>query len=164
LLCTIYNFYNFKLAYNPDKNIKHFMSLNSLPLTHKQIGVAVINNQQGKILIDRRKQSGEMGGLWEFPGGKIEPGETIEECIQREVREELAIEIAVGDRLITITHTYKTFDVTLYVHDCQYLSGQPQTLECEEIHWVEPAQINQYQFPSANSQIVNLLQRRGIST
>lgn len=139
------------------------MPLTSLPLTHKQIGVAVINNQQGKILIDRRKQSGEMGGLWEFPGGKIELGETVAECIQREVKEELDIEIAVGDRLTTITHTYKTFKVTLYVHDCQYLSGQPKTLECEEIRWVKPDQMNQYQFPSANIQIINLLQQRGIS-
>lgn len=139
------------------------MPLTSLPLTHKQIGVAVIKNQQGKILIDRRKQSGEMGGLWEFPGGKIEPGETVEECIQREVKEELDIKIAVGDRLTTITHSYKTFNVTLYVHDCQYLSGQAKSLECEEIQWVKPAQMNQYQFPSANIQIINLLQQRGIS-
>ena len=135
----------------------------SHPLKHKQIGVAVINNKQGKILIDRRKKTGEMGGLWEFPGGKIEVGETIEECIQREVKEELDIEIIVGDRLTTITHAYQTFNVTLYVHNCQYLSGKPQPLECEEIHWVEPAQMNQYQFPQANIQIINLLQQRGIS-
>ena len=135
----------------------------SYPLKHKQIGVAVINNKQGKILIDRRKETGEMGGLWEFPGGKIEVGETIEECIKREVKEELDIEIIVGDRLTTITHAYKTINVTLYVHDCQHLSGTPQPLECEEIHWVEPAQMNQYQFPQANTQIVKLIQQRGIS-
>ena len=135
----------------------------SYPLKHKQIGVAVINNKQGQILIDRRKKTGEMGGLWEFPGGKIELGETIEECIKREVKEELDIEIIVGDRLTTITHAYKTFNVTLFVHNCQHLSGTPQPLECEEIHWVEPAQMNQYQFPQANTQIINLLQQRGIS-
>lgn len=139
------------------------MPLTPPPLKHKQIGVAVINNHQGKILIDRRKQSGEMGGLWEFPGGKIEPGESIEECIEREVKEELDIDIAVGDRLTTITHAYETFKVTLYVHNCQHLKGEPQPLECEEIHWVEPAQMNQYQFPQANTQIINLLQQRGIS-
>ena len=135
----------------------------SSPLKHKQIGVAVINNQQGKILIDRRKETGEMGGLWEFPGGKIEVGETIEECIKREVKEELDIEVIVGARLTTITHAYKTFNVTLYVHNCQHLSGTPQPLECEEIHWVEPAQMNRYQFPQANIQIIKLLQQRDIS-
>lgn len=138
------------------------MSSTSPPPIHKRIGVAVINNQQGKILIDRRRQSGEMGGLWEFPGGKIEPGETVEECIEREVKEELDIQIDVGDRLTTITHSYKTFDVTLYVHDCQYTSGTPRTLECDEIQWVEPAQMDRYQFPQANIQIIQLLQQRGI--
>jgi len=139
------------------------MSSTSPSLIHKQIGVAVITNQQGEILIDRRKQSGEMGGLWEFPGGKIESGETIEECIQREVKEELDIQIKVGDRLTTITHAYETFKVTLYVHDCEYVSGTPQTIECEEIHWVKPNLISQYQFPQANIKIVNLLQQRGVS-
>ena len=137
------------------------MPLTSPSLPHKQIGVAVINNSQGQILIDRRKQSGEMGGLWEFPGGKIEPGETVEECIEREIKEELDIEIAVGDRLTTITHNYETFKVTLYIHDCQYIGGEPQPLECEEILWVKPEQINQYQFPAANIQIVSLIQQRG---
>lgn len=132
------------------------------PRMHKQIGVAAIV-RQGKILIDRRRKEGDMGGLWEFPGGKIEVGETIEECIKREIKEELDIEIAVGDRLTTITHAYENFDVTLYVHLCHYLSGEPQPLECEEIHWVEPDSLNGYQFPVANIQIIKLLQARGIN-
>ncbi|HEY9771769.1 MAG TPA: 8-oxo-dGTP diphosphatase MutT [Coleofasciculaceae cyanobacterium] len=139
------------------------MPSTSSSIVHKKIGVAVINNQQGKILIDRRKSEGEMGGLWEFPGGKIEAGETIEECIKREIKEELDIEISVGERLTTITHAYKTFNVTIYVHDCQHVSGEPQPLESEEIHWVEPAQMDRYQFPQANTQIVNLLKQRSIS-
>ena len=138
------------------------MSGISPPKAHKQIGVAVISNAQGKILIDRRKLEGEMGGLWEFPGGKIEPGETVAECIEREIKEELDIEIAVGDRLTTITHDYKTFKVTLYVHLCQHLGGKPQPIESEEVHWVDASLMNQYQFPQANTQIINLLQQRGI--
>ena len=132
------------------------------PKVHKKIGVAVIH-KQGKILIDRRKKQGEMGGLWEFPGGKIKAGETVEECIEREIKEELNIKIIIGDRLTTITHAYQTFNITLYVHNCQHLSGEPQPLECEEIHWVEPERLNQYQFPQANLQIIDLLQQRGIS-
>lgn len=135
----------------------------SIPLEHKQIGVAVISNQQKQILIDRRKATGEMGGLWEFPGGKVETGETIEACIKREIKEELGLDIVVGDRLITITHNYQTFDVTLYVHDCQYITGEPQPIECEEIHWVNAAQLNKYQFPAANTEIVKLLQQRDTS-
>ena len=104
-----------------------------------------------------------MGGLWEFPGGKIEPGETVTECIEREIKEELDLTILVGDRLTSITHNYQTFKVTLYVHECQYVSGEPKPLECEEILWVELSQMNQYQFPQANAQIINLLQSRGIN-
>ena len=131
------------------------------PRLHKQIGVAVID-RQGKILIDRRRDEGDMGGLWEFPGGKIEPGETIEECIKREIKEELNIEIAVGDRLTTITHAYENFNVTLYVHICRHLSGEPQPIECEEICWVEANCLSRYRFPTANLQIIELLQARGL--
>lgn len=127
---------------------------------HKQIGVAVITNAQGKVLIDRRKAKGEMGGLWEFPGGKIELGETVEECIEREIKEELNIEILVGDRLTTITHDYQTFKVSLYVHLCQHVSGDPQPIECEEIHWVDVFEMDRYHFPQANAQIISLLQQR----
>jgi mutator protein MutT len=139
------------------------MQLTPVPPVHKQIGVAVITDRQGRILIDRRKNEGEMAGLWEFPGGKIEPGETVRECVKREIKEELDMEIVVGDRLTTITYAYKTFNVTLYVHECQHVGGEPRPLECEEIHWVEPANMNQYKFPQANTQIINLLQQRGTS-
>jgi 8-oxo-dGTP diphosphatase len=130
----------------------------NLELPHKQIGVAAIWNQTGQILIDRRKVGGTMGGLWEFPGGKIEPGETVEACIAREIREELAIEITVGDRLISIEHTYPTFHLTLTVHHCQHISGVPQPIESEEIRWVNIGDLNNYQFPAANIAIINALQ------
>ncbi len=128
-------------------------------LPYKQIGVAVIWNQTGQILIDRRKASGTMGGLWEFPGGKIEPGETVEECIIREIREELAIEIKVGEQLISIDHTYPTFHLTLTVHHCQYVSGVPQPIESEEIRWVSVADLANYQFPAANIAIITALKK-----
>jgi A/G-specific adenine glycosylase len=127
------------------------------PLAHKQIGVAVIWNQQGQILIDRRLQSGLLGGLWEFPGGKIEPNETVEDCIRREIQEELGIEIEVGAHLITIDHAYTHFRVTLNVHHCRYLSGEPQPLECEEVRWVEPETLSEYAFPVANVKIIEAI-------
>ena len=130
----------------------------NLELPHKRIGVAVIWNQAGQILIDRRKVGGTMGGLWEFPGGKIEPGETVEACIAREIQEELAIEIAVGEHLISIEHTYPTFNLTLTVHHCQHISGVPQPIESEEIRWVNIDDLDNYQFPAANIAIINALQ------
>ncbi|MBW4491351.1 MAG: A/G-specific adenine glycosylase [Trichocoleus desertorum ATA4-8-CV12] len=135
------------------------MSETRAPLPHKLIGVAVIWNDQGQILIDRRRQEGLLGGLWEFPGGKVEPGETVEACIQREIREELGIEVAVGDRLITIDHAYTHFRVTLNVHHCRHVSGDPQPIECDEVRWVTLAEIDQFPFPKANVQIIEALRQ-----
>jgi 8-oxo-dGTP diphosphatase len=128
---------------------------------HKIIGVAVIWNDQGQILIDRRRPEGVMGGLWEFPGGKIEPGETVEECIKREIYEELAIEIEVREHLITIDHTYTHLRVTLTVHQCHLVAGIPQPLECDEIRWVNLDELEQFAFPQANIQIIAALKEQG---
>ncbi|MBD0335482.1 MAG: A/G-specific adenine glycosylase [Cyanobacteria bacterium Co-bin13] len=127
------------------------------PLPHKQIGVAVIWNEQRQILIDRRRQEGLLGGLWEFPGGKIEPNETVTDCIRREIMEELGIEIEVGERLIVVEHAYTHFRVTLNVHHCRHLSGEPQPIECDEVKWVTLDEIEQYPFPKANVVIIEAL-------
>lgn len=128
-------------------------------IPHKRIGVAVIWNDQEQILIDQRRQEGLLGGLWEFPGGKIEPGETVEECIQREIKEEIGIEITVGEQLISIDHAYSHFKVTLMVHHCQYVSGEPQAIECEQVRWVSLEKLEEYPFPAANVQIIEALKR-----
>jgi A/G-specific adenine glycosylase len=132
----------------------------SAPLPHKRIGVAVIFNDEGLILIDRRPEGGLLGGLWEFPGGKIEPNETVEECVEREILEEIGIAIAVGENLMTIDHAYTHFRITLHVHLCRYVSGTPQTIECDEIRWVSLDEIDQFPFPKANSQIITALKER----
>ena len=100
-----------------------------------------------------------MGGLWEFPGGKIEPGETVNECIMREIQEELAIEISVGKHLISIEHIYPTFQITLIVHQSQYISGTPEPIESDEIRWVEVSDLNNYEFPDANVEIIRAIER-----
>jgi 8-oxo-dGTP diphosphatase len=127
-------------------------------LPTKHIGIAVIWNQSGQISIAKRKIGGSMGGLWEFPGGKIEPGETVAECIIREIREELGIEIAVGAHLISIEHTYPTFELIAIAHHCQHISGIPQPIESDEIRWVNVSDLNNYQFPVANAAIIQALQ------
>ncbi|MDZ8108548.1 MAG: 8-oxo-dGTP diphosphatase MutT [Nostoc sp. DedQUE12a] len=133
------------------------MSQSSSFPPHKIIGVAVIWNDQKQILIDRRRPQGAMGGLWEFPGGKIELGETIQECIQREIYEELGIAIEVGEHLITIDHTYTDLRVTLTVHHCRHVAGVPQPLECDEIRWVSLEELELFTFPKANIQIIDAL-------
>ena len=149
-------------AYNLNVQSELPMSESRAPLPHKRIGVAVIRNEQGQILIDRRRQEGLLGGLWEFPGGKVEPGETVQDCIRREIREELGIEIEVGDRLIVVDHAYTHFRVTLNVYHCRLISGEPQPLECDQVLWVTLDEIDQYPFPKANTKIIEALKQNEI--
>jgi 8-oxo-dGTP diphosphatase/A/G-specific adenine glycosylase len=127
----------------------------SLPC--KQIGVAVIRDDRDLILIDRRLATGLLGGFWEFPGGKIEANETVQECIKREILEEIGIEIEVNSHLITIDHTYSHFRVNLQVYNCRYLSGEARAIECEEIRWVKLYELDNYAFPEANQKIIKAL-------
>ncbi|MEL4897001.1 8-oxo-dGTP diphosphatase MutT [Crocosphaera sp. Alani8] len=133
------------------------MTETAQPIPHKKIGVAVIYNDAGLILIDRRLDKGSLGGLWEFPGGKIEQGETVEDCIKREIKEEIDIEIEVGENLVNLNHDYTDFKVTLYVHICRYLTGEPKPIECQEIRWVRLEEIEQFSFPKANAKIIEML-------
>jgi mutator protein MutT len=128
-------------------------------VTHKLVGVAIIWDGS-KLLIDRRLPTGSLGGLWEFPGGKLEPGESMVSCIAREVQEELALAVEVGDRLITIEHDYQDFTVELVAHHCRYLGGEPQLLSCDEVRWVTVAELANYPLPPANGAIVAALQQQ----
>ena len=145
------------LAYKLNVQTELPMTENRAPIPHKIIGVAVIKNDRGEILIDRRRPEGLLGGMWEFPGGKVEPGESIEACIEREITEELAIAIQVGAHLTTVDHAYSHFRVTLNVHWCDYVSGEPQPIECDEIRWVKPEELNDYPFPKANEHIISAI-------
>ena len=126
-------------------------------LPHKRIGVAVIVNEGNQVLIDKRLPTGSMANLWEFPGGKIEAGETDIDCIKREIKEELGIYIEVNRHLININHTYSEFSLTLSVYLAQIIAGKPQPLECAEIRWVKGDELSQFEFPDANQAIITLL-------
>ncbi len=126
-------------------------------LPHKRIGVAVITNNKREILIDRRPNDADLGGLWEFPGGKVEPSETIEECIKREIKEELALDIEVGEHLISVDYTYPQVQISLIVHHCRHQGGEPQPLASQEVRWVSLAEIAQFKFPEANQKIIAAL-------
>jgi len=127
-------------------------------LPFQVIGVGVVFNDRGQVLIDQRLEEGLLGGLWEFPGGKQEPGEAIEATIARELREELAITVEVGAQLISVDHAYSHKRLRFEVHCCRWLSGTPQALACQQWRWVEPAQLGDYPFPAANARIIAALQ------
>jgi mutator protein MutT len=125
---------------------------------YRCIGVGVLwDRDRQRILIDRRLPEGELAGYWEFPGGKIEGHETAADCIKRELQEELAIEVEVGDHLITVDFEYETLRVSLVVHHCIHISGEPQAIASSEIRWVTVDELSSYQLPAANYQIVEAL-------
>ena len=104
---------------------------------------------------DQRLEEG--WGGWEFPGGKQEQGETIETCIARELKEELAIVVTVGDELITVDHAYSHKKLRVVVHLCDWLSGEPQPLVSQQVRWVRPDDLGTYAFPAANARIIEAL-------
>jgi A/G-specific adenine glycosylase len=124
------------------------------------VAVGVIY-RRGRILIDKRKPEGLLGGLWEFPGGKKKSRESFKQALTREVREELDIEIQVNQRLIVVDHAYTHFEVQLHVYACEFVSGQPKCLGCTDIKWVFPSQLDRYAFPTANRKIFPKIQTPG---
>jgi len=146
-------------VYNLDLQAEIPMRETRNPIPHKHIGVAVIWGDDGRILIDRRPPKGLLGGMWEFPGGKIESGESVTDCIRREIKEELDIDIEVGEHLITVEHAYTHFKVSLNVYHCHYVSGEPKPLECDEIRWVTLDELDDFPFPKANVTIIEALRQ-----
>jgi A/G-specific adenine glycosylase len=129
------------------------------PLPRQDVVVAVIY-KNGRILIDKRKPDGLLGGLWEFPGGKIENGESLTAALKREVREELGITVRIKRPLITVQHAYSHFSVTLHAFECAHASGTPKCRTCVDYKWIYPKQLKNFAFPTANKKIFAALQMK----
>ena len=119
---------------------------------HYNIAVGIIWNK-GKILISKRRENGLLGGLWEFPGGKIEKGENARNCIIREIKEELGVEIKPTSFLKQINHAYTHFSITMDAYSCEYLHGTPKALGCDNWKWINPEEIKLLPFPKANHKL-----------
>jgi 8-oxo-dGTP diphosphatase len=115
----------------------------------------------GKLLITQRYADAHLGGLWEFPGGKREPGETFEACLARELSEELGIEVAVGQLVESLTHVYPEKTVHLCFFQCRLLAHEPQPLGCAALRWIGVAELKDYAFPAADARLLERLQRDG---
>ena len=123
---------------------------------HYEIVVAAIE-KNGRILLGKRPPSGLLGGLWEFPGGKVQAGETHDQALKREIREELGVEIRVGGLAAVVNHAYSHFKVTLNVYRCTMESGTPRPVAHSELKWVPRAQFGRHAFPKANLKFIGVL-------
>lgn len=132
------------------------------PGTRKRVHVAVgvISDGADKVLIAHRAKHLHQGGLWEFPGGKVEAGETVEQALQRELHEELAIDVGKFEQLLTISHDYSDKSVLLDVWWISSFSGEPQGRQGQPLRWVAIAELNQLDFPAANKAIVTALEEK----
>ena len=125
-----------------------------------QVAAALIFHE-GRYLITRRKASVHLEGLWEFPGGKREQGESLEECLRREVREELGIEVAGLVLFQVIRHDYPEKAVELHFFRCSIQDGHPRPLGCDDLRWVTPEELPQFPLPQADQPLVQALQGKG---
>ncbi len=110
-----------------------------------------------RLLIAQRPPGVHLEGLWEFPGGKREPGETYEACLLREIREELGCEVLVGPMLHESEHAYPEKCVRIRFFQCQLVSGIPEPLECAALRWVSQDSLGQFQFPEADMALIEQL-------
>ncbi len=128
------------------------------PTPQVQVAVGVVADR-GKVLITRRPEDGLLGGLWEFPGGKIEPPESPREACKRELREETGLEVAVGKQMATIEHAYTHFKVQLHVFRCERTGGDVVLDGPTDYRWVGPEELDNFAFPKANHKFINELKK-----
>jgi mutator protein MutT len=122
-------------------------------------GVAIIRRGR-EFLISQRRDDDTFGSFWEFPGGKRDPGETFEQCVVRETREELGVEVRVLEKFDEIRKKYHDREIWLNFYLCSYISGEPQTLECQKVQWTDVDTLKDFKFPPANDVIIEKLRKR----
>jgi mutator protein MutT len=114
--------------------------------------------KDGKLLITRRPEGSHLAGYWEFPGGKQEPGESLEACLEREIQEELGMKVKAVKHLLQIDHDCETKSITLHLFQCSWLNGAPTPIGCDELRWVKPGELANYQLPPPDVQLLPLIQ------
>src|SRR4051812_41364678 len=113
------------------------------------IVTAAIIHRDRHILLTKRPANVHLANLWEFPGGKVEAGESLEAALRRELREELGVDTNVADEFYTTTHHYPTKSVELHFFNCTIVSGELRAIEVAEFRWVKPSDLHAYEFPEA---------------
>ena len=121
------------------------------------VAVGILIDPQGRVLITRRAPQTHQGGLWEFPGGKVEPGETIADALARELKEELGVTVLISEPFMTLQHDYGDQCVCLAVYRVTSWRGEPSGMEGQPLAWQQPKNLTDWPFPDANQPILTRL-------
>jgi 8-oxo-dGTP diphosphatase len=118
---------------------------------------AAVIEHEGRYLVTRRPRGVHLEGYWEFPGGKCEPGESLADCLRRELQEELGVEAVIGEEIFTVTHDYPEKSVELHFLSCR-LTGEPTPLLGQEMRWVAREELRSLKFPPADDELIKILE------
>ena len=121
--------------------------------------VAAIIRRNEQTLLTRRKPDAHLPNVWEFPGGKVEPGESLSSALQRELHEELGIRVEVHDECYAVTHHYSTRSVDLHFFNCTIVEGEPHAIDVADFRWVKTCDLLDYEFPEADLELIKRLAR-----
>ena len=122
--------------------------------------VAAIIRRNNQILITQRPGNVHLARMWEFPGGKVEAGESLQAALEREIQEELGLKIRVDDEFFTIDHDYTAKSVRLHFFNCTVLEGEAQPIDAADLRWVTPQDLDNYPFPPADAGLIEKLRSR----
>jgi len=134
----------------------HMMSFGVEPRPSIEVAAGLVF-REGKLLITMRHADAHLGGLWEFPGGKRELNETFEECLERELLEELGIQVTILELVESLTHAYPEKTVHLRFFRCVWKKHEPQPLDCSAFKWVSPGELAAHEFPAADERLLDQL-------
>ena len=124
-----------------------------------EVAAAIIENEKGQILIARRGPGKSLAGMWEFPGGKLEPGESPEACLKRELQEEMRIAIEPYERFAVNEHDYGTVRIRLIAYRAAFVGGAVTLVDHDEYRWAEPSELHEYRWAPADVPIVERLRQ-----
>jgi len=119
--------------------------------------VAAVLSREGRYLITQRRPSAALPLLWEFPGGRVEPGESDADALKREIRHRLDVEVETGELISFVTHPYESYVVDLYLYDCKIVGGEPRARNVHSFEWVKSNEFEQYEFTPADEESMSQL-------
>lgn len=148
------------LAYQAGTQAERPYKPRKAPTPHYDVVAGIVYREDGRFLIAQRPDEGLLGGLWEFPGGKVEAGETFPDALKRELIEELALEVAVGDLFTVVKHAFTHFKITLHAFECQHIGAEPQAIEAQAFTWTTLEEIERFSFGKADRVVIEALRQR----